>query len=42
MTYLLFGIAIAVLALGLSAYSKVGKLEQKLKEKGILEDDWEK
>lgn len=42
MNYFLIGVGIVIVFLALAAHSKVDKLEKKLKEKGILEEDWEK
>lgn len=41
MNYFLIGLGIVIAILALAAHSKVGKLEKKLKEKGILEEDWD-
>ena len=40
--YLLIGIGIVIFFLAFAAHGKVDKLEKKLKEKGILEEDWDK
>jgi len=36
MNYFLIGLGLIVLALAVSAYARVGQLEQKLRDKGIL------
>ena len=42
MNYFLVGVAIICFALALGAQAKVDKLEKKLKERGILEEGWDK
>lgn len=42
MNYFLIGVGIVIVFLALAAHGKVDKLERKLKEKGILEEDWDK
>lgn len=42
MNYFSIGLGIVVAVLAIAAYDKVIKLEKKLKEKGILEEYWEK
>jgi hypothetical protein len=42
MNYFLIGVGIVIVFLALAAHAKVDKLEKKLKEKGILEEDWDK
>jgi hypothetical protein len=42
MNYFLIGVGIVIVFLALAAHGKVDKLEKKLKEKGILEEDWDK
>lgn len=42
MNYFLTGLGIVIAILALANHAKVDKLEKKLKEKGILEEDWDK
>lgn len=40
--YFLIGVGIIIVFMAFAAHGKVHALEKKLKEKGILEEDWDK
>ena len=42
MNYAWIGIAVMGFVFAIAAYSKVDKLEKKLKESGVLKENWEK
>ena len=41
MDYFLIGVGIIGFVLAVSAYVKAEKLEKRLKQKGVLDEDWE-